>query len=248
MPVPRARQSRDHMDSALGHTPGPGSGAIERASTEPVGERIDETCDVRLTLAVAREICLPSAEWLDERDDKGHRLDAETWGDRVEPGGEQLCEMGWIARRTRGADPDHRGVAVDAVEREIETPRAGARLDELGDRVVDQVACDPRHRLGGAARLEQATPAARRACREQRFDRLGHMAERLGEAAVHRVAEALGNRRAWGFDELLDALEPELAQRLDRQKVEPARRDRKQCHGAAMMAGLYRDGPARGHV
>src|SRR3569833_3123595 len=124
------------MDSALGQTPGPGSGAIERTSTEPVGECIDETCDVRLTLAVAREICLPSAERLDERDDEGHRLDAETWVDRVEPGGEQLCEMGWIARRTRGADPDHRGLAVDAVEREIAAPRAGGRVDGVGDRVV----------------------------------------------------------------------------------------------------------------
>ena len=129
------RRGATPLDRAFRHVAGDRSEAIEPAFADAIGERVDQAGDIGLRLLDQRGNRLLWRQRLGERGGKAHDLDAEARIDRFDLVAEQPGQALHVAHRQRRADPDRLDAVIDAVQEQIEPPRAEAfglqRLAEL---------------------------------------------------------------------------------------------------------------------
>ncbi len=115
---------RDATHRAFRHVAGDRSETIEMLFANSIGERVDETGDVRLRFLGKRGDRLFRRKRLGERGGKAHDLDAEARIDRFDLVAQEPCQTLHVAHRQGRADANGLDAVVDAMKEKIETPRA----------------------------------------------------------------------------------------------------------------------------
>ena len=118
-----------------------------RARPEPRAQAIDEVGERAGALGLVRplELDLRGRERLGRKAREAHEVDAEAGVDRVlmrarEPLGEEPRDRARFVQRPGGADPDAAHVAVDAIEAELDPPRALGLTLEQHHEIVGELA------------------------------------------------------------------------------------------------------------
>lgn len=222
---------------------------VQAALPEAIGQGIDQRGQVGTPAREALQaFSLQRGHRLDQRRDQGHGFDAEARLDELDLGAQKLCEMGLLARRRGSADAHGLDMPVNAVEVAIQPTHAFAEAAQLLGDVADEITDDAGERLRCRDRLHEPPPRSWHPFRKDRLDRLGNVAERLVETTVERAAEPLGERSARGRDQLLDALEAELAQAVHDNHIKSERGDRQQRDRLAGIARVDRHRSPGGDV
>src|SRR5438445_11066 len=117
------RTRRDPLDGAFRDVTGDRGEAIEPSLANPVGERIDETRDIRRRRVGQRRAHLLQRQLLGECRRQAHDFDTEARIDGFDPIAEQPRQPLAVANRPCGADANGLDAIVDAMEEEIEATR-----------------------------------------------------------------------------------------------------------------------------
>src|SRR5262249_50263710 len=173
----------------------------------------------------------------DNSSSKSEGLEAKTeldcFRDALELEIKQARDMRTVARRRSEADIERRDLAIDAIERKPQHPRADTIAYEGVHEILHQPSRDRDDGVLGEDRLKQIAQAVivRRRCDES--ERLRGAAERLIEADEQLAFKACCKRRARLVDERADAFEAEPPQGRAGVERQPQRRDRqpRKCFG-----------------
>src|ERR1700724_919828 len=168
---------RDATHRAFRHVAGDRSETIEMLFADSIGERVDETGDVRLRFLGKRRDRLFRRKRLGERGGKAHDLDAEARIDGFKLVADEPGQARHVAHRPRRADADGLDTVVDAMKEKIETPRAKAfgleGLTELGN----ELARGAGNCFSRANRLREDAADFDEAWQANRVDRLAESAK-----------------------------------------------------------------------
>ena len=198
-----------------------------------------------MAIGRGRKIGLRRLDRLDDGGSEPERLKAETILDRFRDAREleieQARNMRAVACRHGEANVERRDLAIDAIERKPQRPRADAIADEGVHEVLHQPGRNRNDSVLAEDRLEQIAQAVIDRRRRDESERLRGAAERLIEAREQLSLEARRKRRARLVDERADALEAEPPQGRAGVVRQPQRRDRQQRQRLGFLPGWQDD-------